>query len=224
MHPTSAVCYLRYYLMPLIIDDIDMYMANIAIDTRILLEWTNFSDQYHRDVGPAYIGYFTFSGRVEQEWYHNGKIYRFGDNPTRIIHYGDGYVAETWLDVSRRLHRIGGSPQRPAMILYDWDGEIHSEKWMRYGSNYREDGGPDEVVYNNNGEINEAIWVRNYGSLLDGPLRIIYNLFRNVIEISYRRNGKENTDIVDSLNIEDVLLNMYAQTYINNYHSVLELA
>jgi hypothetical protein len=120
----SAQDVLNLYLASYIVKDVDLYMVTIYDDdpNKIHYYWTNFKNEYSRELGPALIIQWN-DGVTEKLWMLNEEIHRI-DGPANVIIYPDGSFVELWL-IHGKKHRVG----KPAKIYRDKHGGKLKEEW-----------------------------------------------------------------------------------------------
>jgi antitoxin component YwqK of YwqJK toxin-antitoxin module len=85
--------------------------------------------EYHRENGPAIIGYYNENGSIQSEkYYMNGKLHR-EDGPAVISYHINGHITYDKYFINGKYHREDG----PSIICYHEDGSIKYEKYYIHG-------------------------------------------------------------------------------------------
>jgi len=118
-------------------------------------EWI-VNGKNHRDNGPAHIEYYENKNIDNQRWYFLGQNKNFGDNPSYLAFYENGFPKlEIWAGET-----VGYSKRNineANVIGYYDNGSIFSRQWetrngIQNGVIYRENG-PAYMEYYDNGNI-----------------------------------------------------------------------
>jgi len=109
---------------------------------------------WHKEDGPALIGYYN-KGPIESESYYiNGKLHR-GDGPAVIGYYINGKVAVNGYYINDKLHKTDG----PALTHYDSNGKTKTSVFYYVEGKKHNLKGPAIIWFNNGIIKNTEYWI-----------------------------------------------------------------
>lgn len=132
------------------------------------MEWSNEEGLLHREDGkPALIEFWKDDTVREERFYKNGKNWRADDLPTTVFYRENGMVEqEIWEDEFGNYDR---SNDLPAIISYDFDGNVLSMEWHKKGRLSR-DGKPAVIYFWESGSVRMESFLKDDANWRAGGL------------------------------------------------------